>query len=70
MKNGKENRTSQVIKKKVRNGQVEEEILKENVLPNGEKDVIKMLKKGDKVIDEKKYHLKRDEQMPKELTNF
>jgi hypothetical protein len=44
--------------------------LKENVLPNGEKDVIKMLKKGDKVIDEKKYHLKRDEQMPKELTNF
>ncbi len=29
-----------------------------------------MLKRGDKVVDEKTYHLKRNEQMPKELTNF
>ena len=69
-KNGKENRTSQVIKRKIKNGEVEEEILKENVLPNGEKDVTKMLKRGDKVVDEKKYHLRRNEWMPKELTNF
>jgi hypothetical protein len=29
-----------------------------------------MVKKGDKVVDEKKYHLRRDERMPRELTNF
>ena len=29
-----------------------------------------MLKKGDKVVNTKNYHLKRDENMPKELTNF
>jgi hypothetical protein len=39
--------------------------LKENVLPNGEKDVMKTLKRGDKVVDSKTYHLKRDENLPK-----
>ncbi len=29
-----------------------------------------MLKKGDKIVDTKNWHLKRDENMPKELTNF
>jgi len=33
--------------------------MKENILPNGERDVIKTIKKGDK-IDTKNYHLKND----------
>jgi len=39
------------VKRKIKNGVIEEEILKENVLPTGEKDVTKTLKRGDKVVD-------------------
>ncbi len=58
------------MKRKIKDGEVEEEILKENILPNGEKDVMKTLKRGDRVVDSKTYHLKPNENMPRELTNI
>jgi hypothetical protein len=31
---------------------------------------MKTVKRGDKVLDTKQYHLKRNEDMPKELKNY
>lgn len=67
-KNGRERHTAQTIKRKVNNGVLEEETLKENIMPNGERDVIRTVKKGDKV-DTKTYHLKSGEQMPMQIMN-
>jgi hypothetical protein len=60
MKNGKENHVAETKTRKIKNGVVEEEVIKENILPNGERDVVKTVKKGDKV-DTKSYHLRRNQ---------
>lgn len=65
-KNGVESRKIVKENKKVVDGKIHHEIEQEYQLPNGEKEIRKTLKQGDK--EEKKvYHLKRGEDVPKEI---
>ncbi len=50
------------------NGKVHHEIEEEYHLPNGEREVRKTIKEGDKV-EKKVFHLKRGEEVPKEIEN-
>lgn len=55
-------------KKTIKNGKAVEETIEEYLLPNGEKEVTKTIKDGDK-ISSKKFHLNKGEDLPKELMN-
>lgn len=50
------------------NGKVHHEIEEEYQLPNGEREVRKTTKEGDRV-EKKVFHLKRGEEVPKEIEN-
>lgn len=67
-KNGVESKKIVKENKKVIDGKVHHEIEEEYQLPNGEKEVRKTLKEGEKV-EKRVYHLKRGEEVPKEIEN-
>ena len=54
--------------KKIVDGKIHHEIEEEYQLPNGEKEVRKTVKQGEKV-EKNVYRLKRGENVPKEIEN-
>lgn len=67
-KNGVESRKIVKENKKVVDGKIYHEVEEEYQLPNGEKEIRKTIKQGDKV-EKKVYHLRRGEDAPKEIEN-
>ena len=66
--NGQESGKTVTTKKFVRNGKEKEETTEEYVYPSGEKKIIKTIKdNGEITVNE--YNLKKDETLPKPVTN-
>jgi len=67
-KNGQESKKTVTTKKTLKNGRYHCETTEDYLLPNGEHTITKSINNDGKT-DTKTYHLKKGEQVPKELCN-
>ena len=67
-KNGQESGKNVKTRKVFKDGKATEETTEEYTFPSGERKIVKTIKDGDHVTTNE-YHLKKGEELPKELKN-